>query len=98
MAESSPHSGGGHGHTRRTPDVSHVTNPDVSHETSDVRVGPTSLKAMLPCTVWSAVRMMLPMVSSVEEVRAVTLRIRCTAPGAAADIVNQIEHFREQTQ
>ncbi len=40
MAESSHHSGGGHGHTRRTPDVSHVTNPNVSHETSDVLVGP----------------------------------------------------------
>ncbi len=32
------------------------------------------------------------------QVRAVTLRIRCAAPGAAADIVNQIEHFRDQTQ
>ena len=40
MAESSHHGGGGHGHARRTPDVSHVTNPDVSHETSDVLVGP----------------------------------------------------------
>ena len=32
------------------------------------------------------------------KVRAVTLRIRCTAPGAAADIANQVDHFREQTR
>lgn len=32
------------------------------------------------------------------EVRAVTLRIRCEVPGAAADIANQVDHFREQTR
>ncbi|HET6646333.1 MAG TPA: hypothetical protein VFH01_03325, partial [Pyrinomonadaceae bacterium] len=32
------HSGNGHGHVTETPDVSHVRNPDVTHEMSDVNV------------------------------------------------------------
>jgi hypothetical protein len=32
------HKGNGHGHVTETPDVSHVRNPDVTHEVSDVNV------------------------------------------------------------
>ena len=32
------HKGNGHGHVTETPDVSHVRNPDVTHEMSDVNV------------------------------------------------------------
>jgi hypothetical protein len=32
------HKGNGHGHVTETPDVSHVRNPDVTHELSDVNV------------------------------------------------------------
>ncbi len=32
------HKGNGHGHSTETPDVSHVRNPDVTHELSDVNV------------------------------------------------------------
>ena len=37
------HRGNGHGHATETPDVSHVRNVDVTHETSDVNV-PALLK------------------------------------------------------
>jgi hypothetical protein len=41
MSKSSHHDGGNvKGGGRKTPDVSHVSNPDVDHEISDVRVGP----------------------------------------------------------
>jgi hypothetical protein len=33
------HNGNGHGHITETPDVSHIRNIDVTHETSDVSVG-----------------------------------------------------------
>jgi hypothetical protein len=33
------HQGNGHGHVTETPDVSHIKNIDVTHETSDVNVG-----------------------------------------------------------
>src|SRR5215210_2889735 len=32
------HNGNGHGHVTETPDVSHIKNLDVTHETSDVSV------------------------------------------------------------
>ena len=35
----SKHNGNGHGHITETPDVSHIRNLDVTHETSDVSVG-----------------------------------------------------------
>ena len=40
------HRGNGHGHATETPDVSHVKNVDVTHETSDVNV-PALLKFVL---------------------------------------------------
>jgi len=44
------HKGNGHGHVTETPDVSHIKNVDVVHETSDVNV-PALLKFVLALTV-----------------------------------------------
>jgi len=48
------HKGSGHGHTAETPDVSHVRNPDVTHELSDVNV-PGILKFVGALVVMTAV-------------------------------------------
>ncbi len=44
------HKGNGHGHATETPDVSHVRNPDVTHEMSDVNV-PAILKFVVALVV-----------------------------------------------
>jgi hypothetical protein len=44
------HKGNGHGHVTETPDVSHIKNVDVTHETSDVNV-PALLKFVFALTV-----------------------------------------------
>ena len=44
------HKGNGHGHITETPDVSHIKNVDVTHETSDVNV-PALLKFVFALTV-----------------------------------------------
>ena len=48
------HGHNGHGHVKETPDVSHIKNVDVVHETSDVNV-PALLKFVLALTVLTAV-------------------------------------------
>jgi hypothetical protein len=48
------HSGNGQKHVTETPDVSHIKNIDVTHETSDVNVG-TLLKFVLGLTVMTVV-------------------------------------------
>jgi hypothetical protein len=47
------HKGNGHEHVTETPDVSHIKNIDVTHETSDVNV-PALLKFVLDLTVMTA--------------------------------------------
>ncbi len=47
------HKGNGHEHVTETPDVSHIKNIDVTHETSDVNV-PALLKFVLALTVMTA--------------------------------------------
>lgn len=47
------HKGNGHQHVTETPDVSHIKNVDVVHETSDVNV-PALLKFVLALTVMTA--------------------------------------------
>lgn len=47
------HKGNGHEHVTETPDVSHIKNVDVTHETSDVNV-PALLKFVLALTVMTA--------------------------------------------
>ena len=47
------HKGKGHEHVTETPDVSHIKNVDVTHETSDVNV-PALLKFVLALTVMTA--------------------------------------------
>ncbi len=44
----------GHGHVTEVPDVSHIKNVDVTHETSDVNV-PALLKFVLALTIMTAV-------------------------------------------
>lgn len=44
------HRGNGHGHVTETPDVSHIRNPDVTHEMSDVNIG-AILKFVLALSV-----------------------------------------------
>ena len=48
------HKGNGHGHVTETPDVSHIKNVDVVHETSDVNV-PALLKFVLALTIMTVV-------------------------------------------
>ena len=48
------HNGNGHGHVTETPDVSHIMNPDVTHEASDVSVGGI-LKFVLALTLFAVV-------------------------------------------
>lgn len=48
------HKGNGHGHVTETPDVSHIKNVDVTHETSDVNV-PALLKFVFALTVMTVV-------------------------------------------
>lgn len=50
MAE---HDHNGHGHVTEVPDVSHIKNVDVTHETSDVNV-PALLKFVLGLTIMTA--------------------------------------------
>jgi hypothetical protein len=44
------HKGNGHGHVTETPDVSHIKNPDVTHEMSDVNIN-AILKFVLALSV-----------------------------------------------
>ena len=48
------HGHNGHGHVTEVPDVSHIKNVDVTHETSDVNV-PALLKFVLALTIMTAV-------------------------------------------
>jgi len=48
------HKGNGHQHVTETPDVSHIKNVDVVHETSDVNV-PALLKFVLALTIMTVV-------------------------------------------
>lgn len=48
------HQGNGHGHVTETPDVSHIKNIDVTHETSDVNVGGI-VKFVIGLTVFAIV-------------------------------------------
>lgn len=48
------HRGNGHGHVTETPDVSHVRNPDVTHEMSDVNV-PGILKFVVALVIMTVV-------------------------------------------
>ena len=48
------HKNNGHGHVTETPDVSHIRNLDVTHETSDVSVGGI-LKFVVGLTVFAVV-------------------------------------------
>jgi hypothetical protein len=48
------HKVNGHGHVTETPDVSHIKNVDVTHETSDVNV-PALLKFVFALTVMTVV-------------------------------------------
>src|SRR5688500_10443748 len=48
------HKGDGHGHATETPDVSHIKNVDVTHETSDVNVGGI-LKFVLGLTIFAII-------------------------------------------
>lgn len=47
------HKGNGHEHVTETPDVSHIKNIDVTHETSDVNV-PALLKFVVALTIMTA--------------------------------------------
>jgi len=50
----SKHKGNGHGHVTETPDVSHIKNPDVTHEMSDVNINAV-LKFVLALSVLTVV-------------------------------------------
>ena len=52
------HGHNGHGHVSEVPDVSHIKNVDVTHETSDVNV-PALLKFVLALTIMTAVAFVL---------------------------------------
>lgn len=62
----SKHNGNGHGHVTETPDVSHIRNLDVTHETSDVYVrgivnfllGLTAMTVIVYLLMWGMFRIL----------------------------------------
>ena len=52
------HSGNGHGRVRETPDVSHIQNVDVTHESSDVNIGGI-LKFVVGLTIFGIIVQLL---------------------------------------
>jgi len=54
MAKHDHNDHNGHGHVTEVPDVSHIRNVDVTHETSDVNI-PALLKFVLALTIMTAV-------------------------------------------